>query len=267
MSSYTYWFLVLSAKILTCRGLLSEELQNRHAYLLAVIATRLGEDKVCDYLCLTALIYASIISKSPAMRSSPFGGYFFRAVTSHRDRFEGDLSSQRSKLRRAIRANEVAWRNIDRALKALGPSDTLVPTPFLVLKTGIPHWVREGNQVDDLWVVVNQLDCQLNVCLTRSCSRTKWWYIYSHSWRRLVAAHTSGRDQFLWIWEKLWQQRSSGSVRYHHWFTTLYIRFATCTFPSILYVLGNLHIHCYDCGAPLAAQGREQSKEESKSAR
>jgi len=120
-SSYTYWFLVLSAKILTCRGLLSEELQNRHAYLLAVIATRLGEDEVCDYLCLTASIYASIISESPAMRSSPFGGYFLRAVTSHRDRFEGDLGSQRSQLRRAIKANEVAWRNIDRALEALGP--------------------------------------------------------------------------------------------------------------------------------------------------
>ncbi len=28
---------------------------------------------------------------------------------------------------------------------------------LLVLTTGIPHWVREGNQVDYLWVVVSRL--------------------------------------------------------------------------------------------------------------
>jgi len=51
-SSYTYWFLVLSAGILT-KCSLSKEMQARHAYLLAVIATRL---KVCDYLVFAASI-------------------------------------------------------------------------------------------------------------------------------------------------------------------------------------------------------------------
>jgi len=48
-SSYTYWFLVLSAGILT-KCSLSKEMQARHAYLLAVIATRLDEGNACDYL-------------------------------------------------------------------------------------------------------------------------------------------------------------------------------------------------------------------------
>ncbi len=58
------------------------------------------------------------------MCSSPFGGNFLRAVTRHRDRFKGNLSHQQSQLRRAVKANEVAWGDIDRALEALGPSDT-----------------------------------------------------------------------------------------------------------------------------------------------
>jgi hypothetical protein len=106
-SSYTYWFLVLSAEILT-KCSLSEETQARHAYLLAVIAARLDEDKACDYLVLTALIYASIISRSSAMYLSPFGGNFLRAVTRHRDRFKGNLSEKQSQLYRAVKANEVA---------------------------------------------------------------------------------------------------------------------------------------------------------------
>jgi hypothetical protein len=126
-SSYTYWFLVLSAEILT-KCSLSKEMQSRHAYLLAVIATRLDEGEACDYLFLTASIYASIISRSSAMCSSPFGGNFLRAVTRHRDMFKGDLNYQQLQLRRAVKAHEVAWGDIDRALEALRPSDaTFVP--------------------------------------------------------------------------------------------------------------------------------------------
>jgi hypothetical protein len=122
-SSYTYWFLVLSAKILTkCQ--LSNELQARHNYLLAVIATSLREDEACDYLFLTASIYASIISGSPVMCSSSFWGDFLCAVTRHRDRLKGDLNPQRSQLCSAVKANEVAWGDIDRALEKVGrPSD------------------------------------------------------------------------------------------------------------------------------------------------
>jgi hypothetical protein len=126
-SSYTYWFLALSAEILT-KCSLSKEMQARHAYLLAVLATRLGEGEACDYLFLTASIYASIISRSSAMCSSPFWGDFLRAVTRHRDRFKGDLNHQQLQLRKAVKANEIAWGDIDRALKVLGPSDpTSVP--------------------------------------------------------------------------------------------------------------------------------------------
>lgn len=126
-SPYTYWFLVLSAEILT-KCSLSKEMQARHAYLLALIAIRLDEIKVCDYLVLTASIYASIISKSSAMCSLSFGGNFLRAVMRHRDRFEGDLKHQQSQLRRALKANEIVWADIDRALKALRPPDaTSVP--------------------------------------------------------------------------------------------------------------------------------------------
>ena len=128
-SSYTYWFLVLSAEILT-KCSLSKEMQARHAYLLAVLATRLGEGEACDYLFLTASIYASIISRSPAICSLPFWGDFLRAVTRHRDKFKDDLNQEQLHLRRAVKANEIAWGDIDRALKALGPSDaTSVPNP------------------------------------------------------------------------------------------------------------------------------------------
>lgn len=126
-SSYTYWFLVLSANILTKRSLsekMSEEMKARHDYLLDVIATPLGEDKASDYLFFTASIYASIISRSSALCSSPFGGKFLSAVTRHHDRLKGDLDRQRSQLRGAVKANEVAWGDIDHALGRLGrPSD------------------------------------------------------------------------------------------------------------------------------------------------
>jgi len=118
-SSYTYWFLVLSAKILT-KCSLSPEMHARHDYLLAVIATSLGEDKPRDYLFLTASIYASIISGSSAMSLSPFWGKFLRAVARHRDRLKNDLDHQRSPLCRAVKANEVAWGNIDDALGKVG---------------------------------------------------------------------------------------------------------------------------------------------------
>jgi len=115
-SSYTYWFLVLSAEILT-RCSLSEEMQARHAYLLTVITTCLNEGKGSYYLFLTASIYASIISKSSAMYSSPSGFKFLRAVTRYRDELKGDLTHQQAQLRRAVKANEVAWDHIDRALQ------------------------------------------------------------------------------------------------------------------------------------------------------
>jgi hypothetical protein len=122
-SSYTYWFLVLSANILT-KCPLSEETRARHGYLLYLIATPLSKDKACDYLFLTALIYASIISGSSVMCLSPFWGDFLRAVTGHRDRLKGDLNPQRSQLYKAVKANEVAWGDIDHALgKVRRPSD------------------------------------------------------------------------------------------------------------------------------------------------
>ena len=118
-SSYTYWFLVLSARILTTCSL-SEEMRARHDYLLFVITTTLGEDTACDYLFLTASIYASIISRSSAMCSSPFWGNFLRAVMRHRDRFKGDLNPQRAQLYRAVKANEVVWGDTHHALAKVG---------------------------------------------------------------------------------------------------------------------------------------------------
>jgi hypothetical protein len=120
-SSYTYWFLVLSAKILTkCQ--LSNEMQARHNYLLAVIATPLGGDNACDYLFFTALIYASIISGSSVMCLSPFWGDFLRAVTRHRNRQKDNQNPQRSQLRSAVKAtsDEILWGDIDRALGQVG---------------------------------------------------------------------------------------------------------------------------------------------------
>jgi hypothetical protein len=132
-SSYTYWFLVLSAQILA-KCSLSKEMQARHTFLLAVIATRLDgvkacEVKACDYkacdyyLFLMASIYASNISGSSVMCSSPFWGNFLRAVMRHRDNFKDNLTDQQLQLCRAVKANEVIWENIDRALEALRPSD------------------------------------------------------------------------------------------------------------------------------------------------
>jgi len=126
-SPYTYWFLVLSADILI-KCSLSSEARARHAYLLAVTAARLDEGKACDYLVLTAAIYASVISKSSEMYSSSFGGEFLRAVSRHRDRFTGKMSEKQSKLHKAVKANEIAWVDIDRALEALRHSDTAIVT-------------------------------------------------------------------------------------------------------------------------------------------
>ncbi len=150
---------------------------------------------------LTASIYASIISRSSAMCSSPFGGNFLRAVTRHRDRFKGDLSHQQLQLRRAVKANEVAWGDIDRALEALGPSYNTDPT--------LGKGRESGRQSRDCGESPSQ-ECQLSylngLCLTRFCSHTRWWYIYPCSWRGpFISAHIPGRGQFLWIWEKFGQ--------------------------------------------------------------
>jgi len=40
------------------------------------------------------------------------------------DRLKGDLKQQ-SQLRRAVKVNEVAWSEVDRALEAFGPSDAV----------------------------------------------------------------------------------------------------------------------------------------------
>ena len=121
-SRYTYWFLVLSAKILTERSL-SEEMLARHSIILRMIAVRLGEKKKGDYLFYTASIYASRITTSSAMHSSPFWPEFLRAVKCYRDDFlKDDLDHPKSPLRKAIKADEVVWGNINRELEALGPS-------------------------------------------------------------------------------------------------------------------------------------------------
>lgn len=120
-SSYTYRFLVLSAEILTeCSlSLLSHAMQARHAYLLTVITTRLDQDKACDYLLITAWIYASIISKSKVC-SSPSGAKFLRTVASRRDKL-ADLKQQQRQLWDALKADEVRWNNIDRAIASDAP--------------------------------------------------------------------------------------------------------------------------------------------------
>ena len=113
-SSYTYWFLDLSARILT-RCSLPKEMQNRHAYILDVIAIHLGDGKVRDYLFLTASIYASIISTSPAVYSSEDGHDFLRAVKRYRDGLKDN--SNRQQLYDALRVGEIEWAAIDRALE------------------------------------------------------------------------------------------------------------------------------------------------------
>src|ERR1700735_3843361 len=55
-SSYTYWFLVRSAHILS-QCSLSQELRDRHAYILDVIVLQLAEYEIHDYLFFTASIY------------------------------------------------------------------------------------------------------------------------------------------------------------------------------------------------------------------
>jgi len=123
-SPYTYWFLVLSAKILTERSL-SEELQARHSYILSIIAARLGKLQKGNYLFYTASIYAGKISPSPAMRSSQFCGNFLCAVKCYReDHLKKDLNYLKSPLRKAVNADEVAWVDINQALEALAASDT-----------------------------------------------------------------------------------------------------------------------------------------------
>jgi len=191
-SSYIYWFLVLSADILS-KCSLSKEMQARHTYLLAVITPRLHEDEACDYLVFTASIYASIISKSSAMRSSPSWGDFLRAVTRHRDRVKGDLKHQQSQLRKAVKANEVAWGDIDSALEALGPTfvpnsaganDTMAGRRPLSSAYDRDPTLGEGRELGgrsrDRGESPSR-ECRLSyldgLCLTRLCSHTRWWYV------------------------------------------------------------------------------------------
>ena len=187
-SSYIYWFLVLSADILS-KCSLSKEMQARHTLLLAMITPRLHEDKPCDYLVFTASIYASIISKPSAMCSSPSLGDFLRAVARHRDRFKDD---QQSQLRKAVKANEVAWGSIDSALKALGPSgatfvpnfaganDTIAGCRPLSSAYDRDPTLGEGGRSRDPGESPSR-ECRLSyldgLCLTRLCSQTRWWYI------------------------------------------------------------------------------------------
>jgi len=247
-SSYTYWFLVLSAEILT-KCSLSKEMQARHAYLLAVIATRLDEGEACDYLVLTASIYASVISKAPAMCSSPFGADFLRAVMRHHDRLKSDLNHQRSQLRRAVKANEVAWSDIDRALVAFGLSDAA----FVPNSTGADDTVAGSrplsHDMDPILVEGRESgersrdrgespsrECRLSylngLCLTRLCSHTRWRCISPRSRSGFIIP---GRGQFLWIWEKFGQRRSSGKVRYRYPSTALYIGASICTFLRVYF--------------------------------
>lgn len=124
-SAYTYWFLRLSANILT-KCLLSDELQARHAIVLRMIAVGLGKQKADDYLFHTASIYASYISTSLVMRSSPFWGDFLRALNGRPASGRDDPSE----LRKALKADEVVWGNVDQALEALGRSDAASVSDF-----------------------------------------------------------------------------------------------------------------------------------------
>jgi len=216
-SYYTYCFLVLSAEILT-KCSLSKEMQARHAYLLATTAARLDEGEACDYLVLTASIYASVISKAPAMCSSPFAADFLRAVMRHHDRFKGDLNRQRSQLRRAVKATEVAWSDIDHALETLNAA--FVPTPPKQRDRG------ESPSRDYRLSYLNGL------CLIRLCSHTRWRCIYPRSRSGLIIP---GRGQFLWIWEKFGRRRSSGKVRYRYRSTALDIGASICTFRHVYF--------------------------------
>jgi len=208
-------------------------MQARHAYLLAVIAAALDEGNACDYLVLTASIYASIISRSPAMYSSQIGGDFLRAVTRHRDRFKGNPSKKQSKLHKAVKANEVAWVDIDRALEALSPPDTaFVPNSVGANGTVEPLYdgnptLGEGGESGGSRDHGGSPSRECCLCLTRLCSHTRW---YPRSWS---SAHVQrGFRQFLWIWEKFGQRRSSGRVGYRYRSTDLYYIDTTIhTFP------------------------------------
>ena len=93
----------------------------RHSNILRLVALCLEERKEGDYLFYTVSIYASIIATSPTIRSSSFWPEFIRAVKRYRDDFLRDLDHLMSPLRKAVKADEVVWGNIDRAFKALKP--------------------------------------------------------------------------------------------------------------------------------------------------
>ena len=93
-------------------------MQNRHTYILDVIAIHLGDGEERDYLFLTASIYASIISTSPVARSSEDGRHFLDIVKRYHGGSKDDPNRQQ--LCGALRVDEVAWAAVDRAL---GPAD------------------------------------------------------------------------------------------------------------------------------------------------
>ena len=94
----------------------------RHSYILRLIAGRMGERQEGDYLFYTASIYASKITTSSTIHSSSFWPDFIHAVKRYRDKFlKGDVDYTKSPLCKAVKADEVVWGNIDRAVKALKP--------------------------------------------------------------------------------------------------------------------------------------------------
>ncbi|PPQ83068.1 hypothetical protein CVT25_003777 [Psilocybe cyanescens] len=70
-SSYTHWFLTLSARIIASCSL-SDKILARHAYILSRITSCSGKRRDCDNLFYVASIYVSNITTCAAINSSPF---------------------------------------------------------------------------------------------------------------------------------------------------------------------------------------------------
>ncbi|PPQ80948.1 hypothetical protein CVT25_014705 [Psilocybe cyanescens] len=121
-SSYTYWFLTLSAKIIASCSL-SSEILARHTYILSRITSCFGERKNCDYLFYVTSIYASNITASAAITSSVFWNEFLHSVMHYRSTLMQEKPENlKLPLPRALKAGEIVWSNFNRALAALGPA-------------------------------------------------------------------------------------------------------------------------------------------------
>ncbi|PPQ85215.1 hypothetical protein CVT25_010085, partial [Psilocybe cyanescens] len=106
--SYTCWFLTLSVKIIANCSL-SREILARHTYILSRITSCFAERKDCDHLFYVASIYASNITTTSAINSSPFWNEFLRSVTL----YHSTLTQKTREI----------WLPLPRALKAaLGPA-------------------------------------------------------------------------------------------------------------------------------------------------